>query len=146
MIETGTMVWLLLWIVWWSICDLRSRVIYLWQAVLVLVAGVVFQVMEGVLLSSEILGGVCLGMGAVLFSRVTRDGFGMGDGLVILCLGVYHGFGMTLAVATAGLMAASVVGLVLLLFGQGGRKQTLPLIPFLLIAYLWVLLMGGYIE
>ena len=135
--------WFFGWLLWWTIWDLRCRAIYVWQTVLVLAVGLVWQGWQGELGSLEILGGILLGAGAILFSLATRDRFGMGDALVILCLGLYHGFAVALAVSTGGLMLASVAALGLLLLGHGRRDRTLPLIPFLWLSYVGVLWLEG---
>ena len=125
----------------WTVWDLRYREILLWQILLVLTVGVLWQMLRGACWTGDILGGIAFGAAACGFSRATKDRFGMGDGLVILCFGVYHGFAQALSVSLAGLFLASAVSLFLMVIRGWDRQRSIPLIPCFLAGYVWMLLL-----
>ena len=82
--------------------------------------------------------------GSVLFiiSRLTKEAIGMGDVYVMLLLGFMMGFANTAALLFVSMFIASVFGILLMLFKGKSRKETLPYMPFLLGAYVWMLFSG----
>lgn len=83
------------------------------------------------------MGAICL-----LLAVFSRGGFGAGDGWAFLVTGIYLGFWDNVRLLMMALLFAFFFALICLLKKKCGRKQELPLIPFLLGAYLW-LLAGG---
>lgn len=83
-----------------------------------------------------------LGLGGVLImlSRLTRGAFGMGDSLVISVLGLFLGWQICLIILLYSFVISGLVGLVLMIFKYVNRKSTLPFVPFVLIAFLIVIL------
>lgn len=98
---------------------------------------VVFWLAGGVSPMSR-MEGLLLGLGLLLLGRVTKGQIGTGDGIILcitgLCLGLKGGLNLLLW----GLILAAMASLILLLFKKAGRKDTIPFIPFLFLAY-----MGG---
>ena len=139
----GKMIWLLAWLLLWAAWDLRYRVICLWQGLLVLATGVVWQWWQGQLFTGTTGGGILLGMAAWGFSLLSKEQLGKGDAMVILCLGLYLGFSWSLSVLLWGLLAASAVSLWLICFKKRSSRETIPFIPFLTVGY--VLVWGGEI-
>ena len=138
----GRELWLAVWLVIWTTWDLRFRKICLWQVVLVVSVGLVWQGIIGALFTVTEISGLALGAGALGFSLLTQDRFGMGDAMVILCLGLYLGGGKGLTVVMWGLLIASVVSLYLLWIRKKSKKYAIPFIPCLLAGYLleWITL------
>ena len=90
----------------------------------------------------EWIGGIGVGSVCLLLAFLSRGGFGIGDGWTFLVTGIYLGFGDTVRLLMLALLFAFFFALICLLKKECGRKQELPLIPFLLGAYL-CLLAGG---
>lgn len=135
-------VWLLLWLVLWTVWDIRCLAIYSWQAILVLVLGLLWQLTDGQLFTGSVLGGLALGAGFWIFSLLSGDRFGQGDALVILNMGLYCGFAVTMSAAWIGLLLASLWSVYLLLVKRCGSRQGIPLIPFLTVGYVVMMLAG----
>ncbi len=77
-----------------------------------------------------ILTGLIPGAFALVFSKLTRGGFGLGDALLLLATGTFFGIWEGLAVLMTGLILSSVVGILLLIIKKAGLKTELPFIPF----------------
>ena len=129
-------IWLILWLMIWAVWDLKYRVIHLWQAVLVMAAGLLWQGIDGELFTASVLGGLVLGGVVWWISWVTKDRFGRGDAMVILCLGLYLGFGICLSVLMWALLVASFLSLYLLLVQKKSKDHAIPFIPCLAAGYL----------
>lgn len=75
--------------------------------------------------------GVLFGGGMVLFSKLSRQAFGLGDAIVLLVLGGGLGVHRLLYVLMVALLISSVMATCLLIFKKAGRKTQLPFIPHL---------------
>ncbi len=131
--------WLLGWLVVWTVWDLRYRKISLWQVLLVLGTGILWQWIDGSLFTATVLSGMLLGLAAWGFSVATGDRFGMGDAMVIWCLGLYRGFAEGLSALLWGLLIASVVSLYLMAIQKKSARQSIPFIPCLAAGYIVLL-------
>ena len=134
--EEAKELWLMVWLVVWTVWDLRYRKICLWQILLVVGAGFLWQWIDGSLFTGTVWGGLLLGVTAWGFSLLTEDRFGRGEAMVILCLGLYLGFSRSLSTLLWGLLAASAVSLYLLLVRKKSVRQSIPFIPCLAAGYL----------
>lgn len=83
--------------------------------------------------------------GMVLFavSILTREAIGKGDVYVVGLLGLMIGFDGIFAVLFVSMISCAVFGLVYMTVTGKGRKDTLPYIPFLLGAYLVIILLNN---
>ena len=84
-----------------------------------------------VLLKDAALGFVVGGGLFLLVYLVSRKGLGGGDVKFMAASGLYVGFAGTLSAMLYGTILAALVGLVLLLIKKIGRKDMMPLAPFL---------------
>jgi len=73
---------------------------------------------------------------------VSRKGIGGGDVKFIAAAGLYMGFVGTLVAILSGLIFAGFAALVLMLFKKIGRKDALPMVPFLYAGILVALFIG----
>ena len=81
--------------------------------------------------------GCAMGGGMFLFVYiVSRKGLGGGDVKFMACAGLYLGFGGTVSVMLYGSVLATLTGLTLILLKKIGRKDMIPLVPFLYIGIL----------
>ena len=81
--------------------------------------------------------GAAIGGGLFLFTYlISRKGLGGGDVKLMACTGLYLGFTGTVTVMLFGTVLAALTGLVLILLKKIGRKDKIPLAPFLYIGIL----------
>lgn len=69
-------------------------------------------------------------------SRITRGAIGEGDALVFGVCGIYLGLAENLLLLWLSLFLAMLAGSLLLFRKKGNRKTRLPLVPFILAAYI----------
>ena len=74
-----------------------------------------------------------------LIVLVTLGGMGWGDAFLMAGLGALLGWKLTALTLYGGIVSGGVAALVLLLAKRVGRKDALPLAPFLLIGLLFAL-------
>lgn len=117
-----------------SYWDLRYRRIPIVVTVIAGGIGLLCRMIAGAELT-EILWGllpgvICLGIG-----RITREAIGYGDGFLLCAMGMILPVDQVLSVGLIAVCLAGLCGLFLLVIGRKGRKDTLPFVPFLLVAY-----------
>lgn len=84
--------------------------------------------------------GVTVGLGVILIGKLMKDGIGIGDGAVLSSIGILIGGKMCLLVFIIAITISAVIGIILLIFKRVKMKQELPFIPYILCAYVWVLM------
>ncbi|MCI8401812.1 MAG: hypothetical protein HFI38_06935 [Lachnospiraceae bacterium] len=115
----------------WSVEDMRSQRILLGPVLAVIAGGIAGRIGSGSLLMWDTLAGAAAGILFWGFSCLTGERMGKGDALVILCLGLYLGFRVTLAVLLFALLLSSCAALYLLLVKKKAAQTAIPFIPFL---------------
>ena len=85
------------------------------------------------------LAGGALGIMLFVVSTVTKEAIGYGDSWLILLLGVYLGIFRVLQLLFAASILAVLFAVFYLWVRKWNRKATLPVVPFLTIAYLGVM-------
>lgn len=84
----------------------------------------------------EALGGIGIGVFVILLAFLTKEAIGVGDGLLLSVTGLFLGFAENFQLLLSGLiLCAAVMGTGILL-GIKKKEERLPLVPFLLLAYL----------
>lgn len=83
----------------------------------------------------EMLAGMLPGIFILGVSFLTRGGIGVGDGMVFMLTGLYLGLAENLLLMLFSFLLAAAAGLFLLAAQREGRKERLPFVPFLLLAY-----------
>ena len=79
----------------------------------------------------SLLGFAVSGVIFLIVYIISRKGVGGGDVKFMAAAGLYIGVGGSLPAIFIGTTLAAVVGLALIVFKKIGRKDTLPLVPFL---------------
>ena len=112
--------------------------------VLIMIPKLFFDIDAGVALLADSTLGLLIG-GAVflLVYLVSRKGLGGGDVKFMAAAGLYLGSRGTLPAMLCGTIIAAFVGLALILLKKIGRKDAIPLAPFLYAGMLIVLFLGG---
>jgi prepilin signal peptidase PulO-like enzyme (type II secretory pathway) len=87
---------------------------------------------DGVRLLADSLFGLLVGGGLfMLVYLISRKGLGGGDVKFMAAAGLFLGFGKIIPAMLYGTVLAAMTGLVLILLKRIGRKDTIPLAPFL---------------
>ena len=105
-----------------------------------LVSGIVallFLGISGKMTGAYIMRDVGPGLLLLLLSKITREGIGYGDGVVIVLIGLFCGAFFTVRTVGTAFFLSGIYALVLLWKRQ---RDTIPFLPFLLIAMEVVLL------
>jgi len=88
--------------------------------------------------------GFAIGGGLFLIVyMISKKGLGGGDVKFMAAAGLYLGFESTIPVILYGTVLASIVGLTLILLKKIGRKDSLPLAPFLFIGIMITAILKG---
>jgi len=91
-----------------------------------------YDIEAGILLLADSIFGLLIGGGLfLLVYLISRKGLGGGDVKFMAAVGLYLGFSETVPAILYGTVLAALVGLVLILLKKIGRKDTMPLAPFL---------------
>lgn len=105
--------------------------------VLVIMPKLFLDIDMAVLLLKDAAFGFVVGGGLFLFVYViSRKGLGGGDVKFMAAAGLYIGFAGVISAMLYGTVLAGLTGLLLLLLKKIGRKDTMPLAPFLYIGIL----------
>ena len=142
---------LILFLGWNAYTDLKKRQISLLSVLLTGILGIAIlipaQTRQWILSDGEsiksLLFGIAVGGGLYLLSLATDGAIGRGDALVFTLMGLYLGLYRLLFLLMGSFLLCGFTGSVLLLLKKAGRKSKLPLIPFVLMAYLILLLWEG---
>lgn len=86
------------------------------------------------LLWSDVVGGMCIGGGLLLFALVSKESVGLGDGLLFCVTGIYLGLWQNLFLLFGAVFFCAAVGAILLIKKKCTRKQQIPFAPFVLAA------------
>lgn len=97
------------------------------------VGALIFR-MTDTLAWQDLLGGLCVGGGMLLFALVSKESIGMGDGLLFCVTGIYLGVWQNLLLLFGAVLFCAAAGAVLLIRKKCTRKQQLPFAPFVLAA------------
>ena len=121
--------------------DLRTKQIsclsLVLMAVLVLVLRMIF--VEDSMWST--LGGVAVGISFFFISKYSRESVGYGDSWLILLLGIFLGGKMIMELVFVASFLAALYSIGYGFIRGWNRKNTIPFIPFLTLAYLGVVLL-----
>lgn len=91
----------------------------------------------------SLLLGVLPGGFLVMISRITRESIGIGDGVVVIILGLINGGMKNITILMYALFLSALFSVGLLLIKKISKKESIPFIPFLLIAYILVMILEG---
>ena len=122
-----------------AVLDFRSRkipnklilaMIAAW--VLIITPKLFYDIDTAILMLSDSLLGFAVGGGIfMLVYLVSRKGLGGGDVKFMAAAGLYIGYYGILPAMLCGTISAALAGLALILLKKIGRKDTIPLVPFL---------------
>ena len=126
-----------------SICDIRTRKI---NAMVCVVFGIAGLFMFGIGNQKRVFSlvfGLLIGVGLMVVSYLTRETVGMGDGYVVAAVGIWVGGEKTLAMLMIALFLAAGFGILQISTGKANGKTELAFVPFFTLSH--VLFMLGKI-
>ena len=125
-----------------GIWDFKYKEIPLWFSVCGGGIGVLYVVLERKSIEEVLI--ACLpGLGALLFSWVSRERMGYGDGVVLLAMGFYLSIHQVMLMGMLAFFLAAVVALLLIIIGKKKRNYRMPFVPILWVAYVFSIGIGG---
>ena len=130
---------LLLILAWNSRADLRSRRIPLKENLLFCLAGLLWTVAADRAVAAAVVG-MAVGAGLFGLSLLTREAIGSGDALLLLVTGSFLGGCWNALLLLAAWTVAGIWSGLLLVFHKAGKQSRIPFAPFLLLAYMGMLL------
>ena len=122
--------------------DLCSKKVYRWVVMLDMALTVAGRLETGitggmsVFVADLLPGAVCL-----LMARATHQGIGYGDAMLILVCGRSVGWSACIELVLSAFFLVGAAAFVLLI-RRRGQKTELPVVPFLLAAWMWKLIFG----
>lgn len=88
----------------------------------------------------NLLLGMSVGVVLLFLSIMTGGRIGTGDAVLLIVTGIYLGLEQNLELFFCGLLMCSMCSLVLFVLRKKGRKDSIPFVPFLLAAYMGMLM------
>jgi len=124
-----------------SFTDIKKKKIYVIVSLFFFVVGLVFSIISKQQSLISLLGGVGIGVILLLVGKFSRQSVGFGDGLIFLVTGLYLGFTRNIVLLLYGLIICAVSSVILITFKKFKLKDKIPFAPFVLVAYVSMLLL-----
>lgn len=125
-----------------SLCtveDLKKKELTLTHILVFGIGGMVLHIIQPNCSIVSVLCGMAIGLLMIGISILTRGNVGLGDGILLLVTGIYLGGYDNLQLLLTGLFFAACWSLGLLLFRKKKRNEQIAFVPFLLAAYVTML-------
>lgn len=123
-----------------GVIDWRKREIPMWLLVLMSITIFIFSICCKNVSIWYRLAGALFGVTFFIISKFTKEAVGYGDSWLILLLGVHLGILEALQVLFAASIIASIFAVFFLWKRGWKRRETMPFVPFLVIAYAGVMI------
>lgn len=124
-----------------SISDIRKKEIPVVSLILMSVSLLILRIFVLNTTWEATSGGIVVGVLFFAISRLTREAIGYGDSWVILFLGICLGGVVTIQILFWASFMTSVFSIIKCIRHGWNRKQTLPFLPFLTVAYIGVVML-----
>jgi leader peptidase (prepilin peptidase)/N-methyltransferase len=116
--------------------DWKERTVRFCMPAILAVAGILFYFIFPGKSWQDILAGCAVGAAMLVVSWIGKGSVGAGDGLVLMATGIFLGFWGNFGLLFLASLCAGAAAVVLLLTKKKGRKDSMPFVPFLFLAYL----------
>lgn len=103
------------------------------------ILGIFFHMLWRMQSIGDLLLGMTVGVLLLFLSVLTGGKIGMGDAVLLIVTGIYLGLRQNLELFFYGLLMCSMWALGLLILRKKSRKDSIPFVPFLLAAYMGML-------
>lgn len=132
---------MLLFLVINSYTDIKKKKISVVVCLVFLIVGVIFSILNKQESLISLLGGVGVGGLLLLVGKFYNQSVGFGDGLIFIVSGLYLGFIRNTVLLLYGLIICAVVSVILITFKKFKLKDKIPFVPFVLVAYIFMIAM-----
>lgn len=119
--------------------DMKRKQIRLNPVLLFGILGIFFHMLWRVQSIENILLGMSVGVVLLMLSVLTGGRIGAGDAVLLIVTGIYLGLEQNLQLFFSGLLLCGMWALGLLILRKKSRKDSIPFVPFLLAAYMGML-------
>lgn len=120
--------------------DIREKSVSLKSIIIFSLVGVVINIGLANISLFNMFMGIAVGLGVILIGKLMKDGIGIGDGAVLSSIGILIGGKMCLLIFIMAITISAAVVIVLLVLKKVKLKQELPFVPYILCAYIWILM------
>lgn len=124
-----------------SLEDIKSKQITLMVTLGSALAGLVCHLIYQSHSIYSMLGGMVFGGLILLFSVLSKGKIGQGDGIIFMLTGLYLGVEKNIALMLLSFVLAGCWAFMAILFWHRDKKEKIPFIPFLFVAYLLILVL-----
>lgn len=125
-----------------SIEDIKRKEVGVYKICVIGIAGIVMHLLFGTIEIYSMLGGAAVGVILLILGKIFRGSIGCGDGLVLIDTGILLGVSENLELFGTALFLAGIFALILSVFFRKKKNDTIPFVPFLLAAYVGMLIWG----
>lgn len=123
--------------------DIKTKRIPMWILGAGILAAFVFRVLQRKQMMVLWLSGGAVGLVFLVVGKITREALGYGDGVLIGILGIYLGIWDLLCLLLTAFFLAALYAAGLLTVRKFRKKTAFPFVPFLGMAYIFMLVAGG---
>lgn len=117
-----------------TVTDVRTRLVPVWFAGIFSACALLYHLLFTTSMLKEVVFGALMGLLFIGISRISRGALGMGDAVLILSLGIWCGLQDSFTVILFAFILSGLFGGIVLLVRKKKRQETLPFVPFLLLA------------
>lgn len=121
--------------------DIKTRKIGVVAVLVFAIFGVISRLLMGSPDLKGMLGGMLLGGFLFFAGTFFKGGLGSGDALMVTVSGIYLGFWNNLILLWTASLLVGILGVILIVTGR--KNLEIPFAPFLLVAYLALLVLEG---
>lgn len=126
-----------------TITDLKRKIIYVWVSIINFALAVMVRVILGELQIVNILFGTLVASLIWIICLITKGAIGEGEAIIIASLSAVLNIGYIINIIFSGLILCSVFSLIGIMSRKFHKKTQIPFIPFLFLAHMCSILIGG---
>lgn len=121
--------------------DIKKKQIRLHPVLLFGILGIILHMLFRMQSIENMLLGMSVGVTLLVLSKLTGGRIGAGDAVLLIVTGIYLGFKQNMQLFFSGLLLSGIWALGVLVLKKKSRKDSIPFIPFLLAAYMGMLVL-----
>lgn len=122
--------------------DIKKKQIRLHPVLLFGILGIILHMLFRMQSIENMLLGMSVGVTLLVLSKLTGGRIGAGDAVLLIVTGIYLGFEQNMQLFFSGLLLSGIWALGVLVLKKKSRKDSIPFIPFLLAAYMGMLVLA----
>lgn len=122
--------------------DIKKKQIRLHPVLLFGIFGVFLHMLFRMQSIENMLLGMSVGVALLILSILTGGRIGAGDAVLLIVTGIYLGFEQNMQLFFSGLLLSGLWAIAALTLKKKSREDSIPFIPFLLAAYMGMLVLA----